>query len=94
MLTNTINSSAFDKQPRFSDRFQKTLGVIQSVALYPHLREVSWVIETHSAQLEKDCVDLLSTYGFRTQIVKQAWWRCLIPERRLLTHNHWLVVRK
>ena len=54
-------------------------------------RDVSWVIETHSAELEKECVQVLTSKGLATKIIKDAWWRLIIPEQRPITPNRWLV---
>jgi len=53
-----------------------------------------WLIETHSRKLEAQCIDLLVGAGHETVIVPNAWWRALVPERRLLPHNRWLFARK
>jgi hypothetical protein len=55
---------------------------------------VRWLIETHSAALEAACVNLLSSAGFRTRIIRNAWWRVLIPELRPIAHNRWLAAWK
>ncbi len=49
------------------------------------------LIETHSLQLEKDCTGFLMQHGYNTKIIKNAWWRFLLAERRPLEHNRWLV---
>ncbi|HVX51513.1 MAG TPA: FkbM family methyltransferase [Chitinophagaceae bacterium] len=48
------------------------------------------IIETHSKQLEKDCMSFLTQHGYHTKIINNAWWRFFIPERRPLSHNRWL----
>lgn len=58
------------------------------------LRDIRWLIETHSRPLEDACVRILSDAGFKTKIVKNAWWRILIPEQRPSEHNRWLVAWK
>ena len=50
-----------------------------------------WIIETHSKQLEKDCIEILQSHSFKTQIIRPAWWRLFIPELRVMEHNRWLV---
>ncbi len=35
------------------------------------------IIETHSKQSEKNCVDFLSRYKYTSRIIKNAWWRFL-----------------
>jgi hypothetical protein len=52
------------------------------------------IIETHSAQLEKDCIDFLTKYNYNTRVIKNAWWRSILPERRPLEHNRWLAAWK
>ncbi len=53
--------------------------------------DVRWIIETHSAELERECVDILQRNGFETTIVSNAWWRTFVPEQRPLLHNRWLI---
>lgn len=49
------------------------------------------VIETHSANLERDCEALLQGLGYHTRTVKNGWYRAIVPERRAIQHNRWLV---
>jgi hypothetical protein len=63
----------------------------------PHLfqgPDVSVILETHSAQLENEAIDLLKAHGFDCTIVPNAWWRLFIPERRPLELNRWVVATK
>lgn len=55
---------------------------------------VRWLIETHSKDLEKSCIHALEGLGFKTRIIKNAWWRLLLPEARAIEHNRWLVAWK
>jgi precorrin-6B methylase 2 len=48
------------------------------------------VVETHSATLEQDCADLLSSLGYQLRTVPNARWRSIWPEWRPLEHNRWL----
>jgi hypothetical protein len=52
------------------------------------------VIETHAARLERDCEALLRGLGYRTQIVRKGWYRAIVPERRGIPHNRWLIAMK
>jgi hypothetical protein len=58
-------------------------------------REVRWLVETHTLELEKECLQLLGGAGFETRVVPNAWWRCVLPEMRVSSHssdhNRWLV---
>lgn len=58
------------------------------------LHDVRLLIETHSADLEAQCATLLAGLQFETRMVRHAWWRALVPERRPLSHNQWLVAWK
>jgi hypothetical protein len=49
-----------------------------------------WLIETHSAELEKNCIDFLHMHNYKVHIIRNGWWRKLIPEQRPLPHNRWL----
>jgi hypothetical protein len=48
----------------------------------PHL-----VVETHSAELERGCRDLLAAHGYAPQIVEPRRWLAEVREG----HNRWLV---
>jgi len=54
-------------------------------------KDTFWIIETHSAELERECEQILRSKGFNTTIVKNAWWRVILPELRTIAHNRWLV---
>jgi precorrin-6B methylase 2 len=56
--------------------------------ILPHQTDV--LIETHSPELERDCRTWLDDRGFATTIVRNAWWRALVPEYRTIEHNRWL----
>jgi methyltransferase FkbM-like protein len=48
------------------------------------------LVETHSSQLEVECTDLLKRHGFECLVVRNAWWRTILPEQRPIDHNRWL----
>ena len=50
----------------------------------------AWLIETHSKELEDLCSDFLKKRNYKVTIIKNAWWRKIIPEQRPLVHNRWL----
>lgn len=58
------------------------------------LPDVRWLIETHSPDLEADCIEFLSRYGYRTTIIENAWWRFFIPEQRPIALNRWISAHK
>ena len=55
---------------------------------------VRWLIETHSKSLESQCLEQLKAAGFETRIIRNAWWRALIPELRPIEHDRWLAAWK
>ena len=55
---------------------------------------IRWLIETHSRELESNCISFLQAAGFRTRVIRPAWWRCILPEQRVDEHNQWLVAAK
>jgi hypothetical protein len=67
------------------------LELLESVAGSPRLGELNWVIETHSADLEDDCIGWLRSRDYTVRIVRNAWWRSVVPEQRPLDLNRWLV---
>jgi hypothetical protein len=52
------------------------------------------VLETHSADLEKQCQKFLTDLGYKTRIVKNGWYRKLIPEAREIEHNRWMIATR
>ena len=52
---------------------------------------VAWLIETHSAPLEAECLAILRGYGYDPRVVTPAWWRVVVPEARPIPHNQWIV---
>jgi hypothetical protein len=65
-------------------------AVLQGGHVLLDRKDVSWIIETHSTELERDCVQILKSSGLTTAIIRNAWWRKVIPELRPLPHNRWL----
>jgi len=51
-------------------------------------RKPSMIIETHSAVLEAECLEILRGHAYEPQIVDQRKW---LREYRPLAHNRWLV---
>ena len=54
------------------------------------LRQTRWLIETHSVELERDCLQILRENGYEVTIITNAWWRFMVPELRPIAHNRWL----
>jgi precorrin-6B methylase 2 len=50
-----------------------------------------WLIETHSIEAEKECVAILSQFGFVIDTVNPRRW---LPDRRPIAHNRWVIARK
>jgi Methyltransferase FkbM domain len=51
--------------------------------------KVDVLVETHSLELEEICIDWLRKRGYSCTIIKNAWWRSVIPEQRPGLHNRW-----
>jgi hypothetical protein len=47
------------------------------------------LVETHSAELERACVEWLRVRGYTCKVIENAWWRFVIPEQRPTPHNRW-----
>lgn len=56
--------------------------------------ECYFIIETHSPQLEKDCIEFMKENGYQTKIIKNAWYRKFVPENRPLELNRWFIAYK
>jgi predicted RNA methylase len=68
--------------------------ILKGASLLNGLGGVRWLIETHSRDLERECVEQLKAAGFETRIIRNAWWRVLIPELRPVEQNRWLAAWK
>jgi hypothetical protein len=51
---------------------------------------IDLLIETHSTSLEDQSIELLQSFGFATEVIKNGWYRRLFPEQRPIEHNRWL----
>ncbi len=56
---------------------------------YDHRHSI-WLVETHSKELEDNCIAFLKQHNYKVTLIKNAWWRKFIPEQRPLEHNRWL----
>ena len=55
------------------------------------ISETRWLIETHSPELEEQCIAWLQSHGHSTHIIHNARWRVVLPELRPIPHNRWLM---
>ncbi len=56
--------------------------------------DVCLLIETHSKELELGCISRLESLGYFCTVIRNAWWRILVPEHRPIRHNRWLWAAK
>jgi len=56
--------------------------------------QVDVLVEVHSEALEAQCSQLLRGWGYSVEIIRNAWWRMLVPERRPISHNRWIFCTK
>jgi hypothetical protein len=70
------------------------LDVLKGAEQVLRRRSCGLVVETHAANLERDCRAFLQGLGYETQIVKNGWYRAIVPESRKILHNRWLVASK
>lgn len=66
------------------------IEVLESAADLLDQADVALLIETHSYQLEAECMAWLLERNYRTSIIKNAWWRRILPDGRVIAHNRWL----
>jgi len=52
-------------------------------------RTSTWLVETHSLELEESCMGYFANVGYRTGLIPNAGWRWLLPEQRPIAHNRW-----
>lgn len=68
--------------------------VLRGATRLMRLAPVTWIIETHSEELEAECVQILRSAGYEVRVIPRAWWRRYIPEGRALPHNQWIVAHR
>lgn len=49
-----------------------------------------FLVEVHSKELEEQCLERFKAHGYKVDIIPNAWWRAMVPERRPVDHNRWL----
>jgi hypothetical protein len=72
-------------------------SVLQGAQRLLQLPQVRWIIETHSQDLEQQCVLTLREAGYETRIIPTAWWRGVLPELRVsevIRFNRWLAAAR
>jgi hypothetical protein len=52
------------------------------------------VVETHSPELERDCIAMLREVGYTSRVIDHGWYRVFVPEHRVSAHNRWFVAAK
>jgi tRNA G37 N-methylase Trm5 len=70
------------------------IDVLRGATRLLHMHDIRWIVETHSKELEEECIALFQNVGFSTRIISNAWWRLILPEQRPLDHNRWLLATK
>jgi precorrin-6B methylase 2 len=65
--------------------------ILQAAHGWLAARQALLLIETHSFEAEEKITRQLAGLGYSVRLVRPAWWRNLIPEKRPLPHNRWLV---
>lgn len=54
-------------------------------------KQLLFLIETHSEQLDKECWEILKSAGYECRRIGRAWWRLFFPEQRPEAFNQWIV---
>jgi len=70
------------------------VGVLAGASRLLSRGGLSWIIETHSAELERHCIRTLAAVGLTVEVVSPAWWRFALPEARPIPHNRWLIAHE
>lgn len=70
------------------------IDVLQSGEGVLARRDMVFVIETHSAELETGCAEFLTRHGYDVRIVPNAWWRVVLPDQRPSAHCRWLIATR
>lgn len=89
-MLGRVNYPCFIKMDIDGDEVEALMGARELLKTMA----TRWLVETHSCQLERECVKIFSSEGYNTKIIYNAWWRFFIPEQRLTEINRWLVAYK
>lgn len=57
-------------------------------------RDTRWIVEVHSAALERECAETFRSYGYDVRVVSPAWWRRVVAENRWMEWNRWIVATR
>src|SRR5262245_12016553 len=47
-----------------------------------------------AVDIERACIESLKLAGFKSEVIRNDWWRAIIPEQCPIPHNQWLVAWK
>jgi precorrin-6B methylase 2 len=56
-----------------------------------HFGSLCLIIEVHSAELERNCMEYLDELGYFVSLIPNAGWRLIWPEFRPIGHNRWII---
>ena len=70
------------------------LSVLKSAINQIKNNQCYFIIETHSLTLERDCINFLKNLHYESKIVKNAFYRIVLPELRPTEHNRWFIARR
>lgn len=68
--------------------------VLASGATVLREQDCSLIVETHSLELERTCIDYLRGLGYHSTVIPNGWYRRFIPELRTIPHNRWFVASR
>lgn len=94
MLDDLVDKSlAENKLPMFIkiDVDGAELAILRGAQRLIGAGQVRWLLETHSLDLERSCISTFKSAGYAVQVLPNARWRAVLPEKRTVEHNRWLV---
>jgi predicted RNA methylase len=57
-------------------------------------QDCSLIVETHSVELERACIEYLRGLGYDTTVIPNGWYRRFVSEMRPTAHNRWFVASR
>jgi 16S rRNA G1207 methylase RsmC len=67
------------------------VNILRGAAMCLNQQDTRWIVETHSKQLEIECMEIFEQAGYYVKILRNAWWRAILPEQRGSIQNRWLI---
>ncbi len=67
------------------------VSLLEGAAGLLRLPDTRWIVEVHSPALQEKCLEVFRAANYDPIVVRNAWWRNVLPELRPGELNQWIV---